>query len=129
MNRQLNFEFVGHTYSMTFPNTGQYLKIHNLKASLAPSYDLLETMGAESEFSNQIVDAASHLTVLCPELVGNLKKPIIELDLEHTIKLVQVYNSIIRPWYNSVMNELFTAQSTAEKLKEGNLEEQIAPGH
>ena len=95
-NRTLNFEFQEHSYSMEFPNNQQYLTIHNLKASLLPQYDLLETMGSESSYATVLADAIAHFTVLSPKLIEDLNKPISQLPMEIGVELVGVYSEIVK---------------------------------
>lgn len=114
-NRTLNFEFQEHSYSMEFPNNQQYLTIHNLKASLLPQYDLLETMGSESSYATVLADAIAHFTVLSPKLIEDLNKPISQLPMEIGVELVGVYSEIVRPWYNDWLNLLFKPKETIEE--------------
>lgn len=117
MNKQLNFEVKGHTFTATFPTTNNYLKIHNLKASLSPHYDALLYMGTESSFATIVVDTIAHLTVMCPELVKSLQKPMSELELSELVELSEVYSSKVRPWYNELMNFIFKAPEELKKTE------------
>ena len=106
-NRTLNFEFEGHSYSLTFPNNQQFLQIHNLKSSLLPNYDNLAFMGIESEYSRLLADAIAHLSILCKDLTKDLNMVMTELPFEQGIKIVDLYTKTFRPWYDEWMNFLF----------------------
>lgn len=119
MNKKLTFELKEHTFSIEFPNNRQYVAIHNMKAMLSPQYESLQYMGAESEFATVIVDAVSHLSVLCPDIIKSLQVlSLMDLDMKATQELVKVYTEKIRPWYNEWLNDLFEVPKAVKVEKE-----------
>lgn len=116
--KTLNFTIEGNSYVINFPTNRQYIAIQNLKAAYASNYAEFQYMGAEPSYAGVLVDAAAHLTILCPQLVENLNKPILDLDLLQGKKLVDCYNDQFRPWYNSTLNFVFGV--TKDDKKEGD---------
>lgn len=95
----------GHTYTVTFPNTGQFIDIENLKSRFGDgmySYLLGSTINAE--YARVLIDAISTFSVLIPELKVDLNvKAIMDLDMLHSSELVQAYKSQYLTWYNENM--------------------------
>lgn len=111
-------EFKGNSYQVNFPNNREYVKIQNLKSLLASNYDSLEYNGPEAMFAQAIVDAESHLSVMCPDLVKSLNKPFGELSLIESREIVTMYTQEVRPWYNELLNFVFGVNKKDEEQKE-----------
>lgn len=104
---QLIFEINEKSYPLVFPNNRQYIAIQNQKAVIASQYAELKYMGAESQFAEQLVDAIAHLSVLAPDLLNDLNKPILDLGLKEGRELVKAYTDSFRPWYNANLDYIF----------------------
>lgn len=112
-SKVLPFKVKDSTYEINFPNNRQFIAIQNLKSVLAPNYETLGFMGAESEWAQSLVEVEAHLTILCPQLIKDLSIKFGDLTLLEGKEIVQCYADQFRPWYNEWLNFIF--KSTKEE--------------
>jgi len=97
------------TYDINFPTNREFIRIQNLKISLASNIDAFKFGGAESSYAEVLVEVESHLSVLCPKLIKDLNKNFGDLTLAEGREITLVYSDVFRPWYNYWLNFVFQA--------------------
>ena len=100
LQKEISFELKGNTYSIKFPNVGQILDIEVLKSSLAKGFysSMQATLNRDSQFALDVVDCQAYLTVLCPQLMKDLKVPFQELQIEEVIEIRSIFVDKILPF-------------------------------
>ena len=116
--KTLNFVVEENTYVINFPSNRQYIAIQDMMSSYARNYAEFQFMGPEPGFAGVLVETAAHLTILCPKLIENLNKPLLDLDLLQGKLLVDCYNEQFRPWYNEALNFVFGVNKEKKKDSE-----------
>lgn len=115
LSRSKQLPFQGKTYSVSFPNNRQFIEIQTMKLALSSQYEGLQFSGVEGGYAQTLIDAISHLRVLCPELEKDLNKNILDLTMEEGLLLVELYNKEFRPWYDELMAFVFKINKTEQK--------------
>lgn len=106
MNKEIVFSVKGNNYKIQFPNIGQFQTIESLKQVLSKGmYSALMSTGTLAANSAlDMIDIESHLTVVCPELVKDLKcERFSDLGLEDYLELKKEYMTQFVPWWNDIM--------------------------
>ena len=108
MKKSISLEIEQITHSINFPNTGEMIRIENIKNELAgheyESYNRSDSSGMIAKIN---IDTIATLTVLCPSLVKDLQvKSLRELELEHQMKLTRWYMKVYFPWYDDILTTL-----------------------
>ena len=109
MKRILNFELVDQSgnkthYIINFPDAGKLLRIEELKAALAPRYKEMEQkQSILSDLALDIVDMQSYFSVLCPQLLKDLRVSLFDLDIVDVIDLRKQYLKQYVPWWNDLI--------------------------
>lgn len=122
LQKQKQIIIEGNTYSIEFPNVGQYLDIENMKMMLTNNtYSaLLQSRLRTAYFAIDLVDAISVMYVLIPGLRKDLNvKNYNELDTFMAKKIVKVYQEQIKPWYDELMNDLLDLDPINEINQDG----------
>lgn len=112
----LQLKFKEKSYTINFPNNGEYLRIQNMKPIISPSYDILRQVGTDGMYAEVITDMIAHFTILCPKLVSDLAKPISELSMSEGKELLSIYNDQFKPWFDKCLSIVFGANK--EEVKE-----------
>lgn len=109
MDEILNFQFNNRNYVIEFPNIGQYRQIDVLKQSLSLGQygNMMRCLTAQSEQSLDSIDMESYFSILCPDLIKDLKiESFNELKLPTYIKLKKQYIDQFVPWWKEIENML-----------------------
>lgn len=106
--KSITIKLKENSYEISFPTTGEYIAIQNLKSSLASNYDTLN-VDAESQWAKTLVNVSAHFMILCPKMIEDLTKPIMELSMIESMEIVKVYTEQFRDWYNEGLNFVFKA--------------------
>lgn len=109
-------------YNLEFPSVGEYIEIETLKTdiSLGKFAQLLSSRTVSSLRAIQIVEIVAILTVLCPQLIEDLKvKSILDLDIQDFIKIMKSYQKDVAPWYKDWFEEFNNIlEDTNKEIKE-----------
>ena len=130
LQKTLTFKLEKSTYTLTFPNVGQFMDIENMRMGLTNGAytDLLRSGLKTSHFQVDLVDALSILMVLVPEirkdlLVTNYN----DLDIFLAKIVVKAYKKDVKPWFDGLMATLLEDDDIPEpleaKAKEGEASE------
>lgn len=99
---------LGNSYMVNFPNVGQFIdiKVQEQKLSKGFSKELLLGTGEDVD-AYLYITAYAHVKVMIPELYRDLKvDDLLQLSLEDFETITKVYLEQIKPWLDSVKNEL-----------------------
>lgn len=117
MNENLIIRFKGKNYDVRYPRIGEYRTIQAMKQTLS-----LNTYGGmthsnliAAEEALDMIDLESYLTVLCPDLVSDLKCSFSELGLLDYKELKEVFKDKFIPWWNKI-EELLRPQPKLNKV-------------
>ena len=89
-------------YEIKFPNAGQLLQIEEMKVALSKNYREMAMKGTIlADLALDIIDMQSHLTILCPTLLTEMKTPLLQMDIADLIQLRDAYEKQFSPWWNS----------------------------
>lgn len=102
-----NLVFVvnGNSYTIKFPNIGNYRTIEAMKQTLsANTYgSMSRSMLVTANEALDAIDMESYLSVLCPKLIEDLKcASFSELSLLDYKMLRNEYKKQFLPWWNSI---------------------------
>ncbi|NCU26939.1 hypothetical protein EOM86_09505 [Candidatus Nomurabacteria bacterium] len=109
MEEKKMFEFGGNTYTIEFPNVGQYLDIEakRIQFSKGTYNGMIQSNLKSSGFALDLVDMAATLSVLCPDLMKDLKSGnLFALGILDAKRLVEAYNQQLRGWMDDWMKIL-----------------------
>lgn len=117
IEREITVEYNGKKFQIKFPNVGQLIDIESLKNGLTGGkYGSLAASGVKSMyFVLDIVDTIAFLTVMCPKLKNFIteedgdKLDYTSMKPETVKKLVDLYKKQILPWFNNIMQQLYSA--------------------
>ena len=82
MNETLNFVVNGNTYAINFPTVGDYYAIEASKQSLSLGFynSLSESSVLSAYNATNMIDIEATLTILCPQLIKDLKCDSFKID-------------------------------------------------
>ena len=109
MNDQLNFKVKGNEYTIKFPNVGNFRRIESLKQALSNGMysSMVGTFTDAAQKAADMVDIESYLTVLCPEILKDLKcESFSDLGLVDFMELQTAYKEQFVPWWRKIMEEV-----------------------
>lgn len=117
IEREITVEYNGKKFQIKFPNVGQLIDIESLKNGLTGGkYGSFAASGVKSMyFVLDIVDTIAFLTVMCPKLKNFIteedgdKLDYTSMKPETVKKLVDLYKKQILPWFNNIMQQLYSA--------------------
>lgn len=117
INENLIIRFKGKNYDVKFPRIGEYRTIQAMKQTLSLNAygGMSRSMMAASEEALDMIDIECYLTVLCPDLVADLKCEISELGLLDYTELREVFKDKFVPWWNKI-EELLRPQPKLNKV-------------
>lgn len=109
MERTKNFKIGERSFIAKFPNVGQLIDLESYKQSLTNGrYGQMAPSGIRSQYyALDLIDAIVFFQVVTPEVgkyfdISNYAN----ISLEKAKPLIEVYQTEIRPWFESTMNEL-----------------------
>lgn len=109
MERTKSFKIGEHSFTAKFPNVGQLIDLESYKQSLTNGrYGQMAASGIRSQYyALDLIDAIVFFQVVVPEVgkyfdISNYAS----ISLEKAKPLIEVYQTEIRPWFESTMNEL-----------------------
>ena len=111
-----NIVFRGRNLSLKYPTVGQMIDIKVIEQQLSRGTfrDLLLGTGEDIDVYIYI-RTFSHIKVLLPELIGDLKvDSLLDLSIDDYQELVDLYSNEIQPWLQNWQ------QSLREKMKAQN---------
>lgn len=109
IERSKTFHVGEKTFEAKFPNVGQIIDMESLKQALTNNrYGVMAASGIASMYmALDMVDAIAFLQVCVPSVAKYYDiKNYTALEPEKIQDLVTAYTQEIKPWYDSVMNEL-----------------------
>lgn len=111
LQREFTFKVKDNKYRVSIPNPGQLLAIETEKASISMGIyrNIMAANTIGSNYALDIVDMQAYLSVLVPDLLKDLKAPILELDLLDFNQLKKEYSEQFIPWVNSWMSMINAA--------------------
>lgn len=107
--KQISFDLEGQRYEIKFPTVGQFIDIENMQMGLTNGNygELIKSGLKKSYYTVDLVDAISILYVLVPKLREDLNvRSYIDLDMFLAKKLVKVFKTDIKPWFDELLAEL-----------------------
>lgn len=109
MQRSKVLKIKGNEYMVQIPTIGQLRDIENSKVALTPYYkELVITNTIMSNWVLDLVDMSAYFSVLCPQLLKDLKAPIEQLDLFDFKELREDYQAQFVPWLNGFITAMQT---------------------
>ena len=115
LNSTLQLKVLENTYTVEFPDNGQYLRIQNMKIVISPAYDSLRSVGDQGGYAELLTDMEAHFSVLCPDLIKSLGKPIPKLSMTEGRELVKAYTEQFEPWYQEQLGIVFEVNKEVDK--------------
>jgi len=106
MNREIVLLVLGNSYSIKFPTVGQFQAIESLKQVISKGMysSLMSTNTVSANASLDMIDIEAYLTVLCPQLLKDLKcDSFINLGVEDYMVIKEAYDKQFIPWWNDIM--------------------------
>jgi hypothetical protein len=102
---EVEINFKGNKYKLSFPNSGQFADIELLKSSLSSNnYSGLFGSTLNAEWARYLIDTVATFNILIPDLNKDLNsKGVLELPLQESMLLVKEYKKTYLPWYNEWM--------------------------
>lgn len=101
LTRECLFNLKGNSYSVRFPSVNDFIQIESRRMNLTNGtygYMLQSTL-ITSGLALDMVDMVATLTVLCPDIIKDLKvNTILELDLIDSKELMTAYNEQVKVW-------------------------------
>lgn len=114
IRKPLNFNVKGNSYKVTTPTAGQLWDIEEMKARLSNGHygNVLRNRTFWSEYNLDTIDMFSYITVLCPELIEDLKVDTWkDLDPFDLAELKKQYKSQFLPWLTALNKALKSAET------------------
>lgn len=131
IERHLSFKVKGNTYTVQFPTVAQFIDIESTKAKLA-SNGYNQMIKANTLLSNKaldFVDMTSYLTVLCPELMKDLKaQSILHMDIFDAKELMKAYSEQFVPWLNEWQKVLSEIEPVKKEEQVDDFDSELAEG-
>lgn len=108
LQEEIKFTVKGHEYTVKFPTVGQYYSIEALKQSLGRgNYNTMVQSPLQSvQDALDMIDIEATLTVMCPDLIKDLKVSITELDIRDYLDIKKAYVQQVAPFFRSVNDVL-----------------------
>jgi hypothetical protein len=99
------------SYTVTYPNVGQKIKIEALKQELTEGqYGNMSSSLLQVQWDAlEMVDVIAYFSVLIPQLIKDSKVSLRELDQQDFKELISVYKDKFVPWYNN-WNEIIKSK-------------------
>ena len=103
------FKVKGNEYPIEFPSVGKFRRIETLKQILSSNTynSLSNTFTTEAQQAADTVDIESALTVLCPDLLKDLKCNSFEdLGFADYMELRKCYVEQFVPWWTGILKQV-----------------------
>jgi len=100
---ELKLEVEGNTYVIKVPTPGDMIDIERMKMILSGGYysEMIRTNTLSAQESLMIIDIQSHFSILCPELMKDIKcEDVRKLYIEDYKELRDIYVNQFLPWWN-----------------------------
>ena len=99
---EISISFKDRSYTVKFPNSGQFIDIEILKSNLSGgSYKNLFGSTVSAQWARYYIDTVSTFNVLLPNLIEGLNTDsILNLSMTDSMPLVREYKDKFLPWYN-----------------------------
>lgn len=128
LNRSVSFSVKGNNYQVSYPNVAQFIDIETTKARLSSDqYSKMAQIGTLMQIrALDYIDMVAYLTVLCPQLIKDLKAPILSLDIFDAKELLTVFKKDVEPWigaWQGVLSEITPQEQEVEKENDWSDEE------
>lgn len=107
----------GQSFTLSYPNVGQYIDIKVLESKLAQGQvqQLVSATPAHLD-AYLFITTYAHFTVLCPELLSKLKvNSLLDLSIDDFEELSEVYLKEIQPWLDSIKKEMKQGMKDAKE--------------
>lgn len=107
-NKIVQLKIQDRSYSVSYPNVGQFYQIESLKLQLSNGYyNSLVLLGTKSALSAlDMIDIEATLSVMVPQLIKDLKvKNFGELGIADFSEIRKAYEEVVVPLFKEV-NEL-----------------------
>lgn len=121
IEREHAIEFKGVKIIVKFPNVGQLIDIEAAKQALTNNkYGAMASSGVKSMiYALDIVDALVFVQIMCPKIKMMMDAAdFTSLSPEDTEDLVMVYKTQIMPWYQKVLDQLYSSSNGKPKGNE-----------
>jgi len=117
-SKDLKIEIKGNSYTIAFPNTGQFIDIASLKTKIAREYESFSGgTDYNMSYAKVLVDMIATFNVLLPELKKDLNiTGILSLSLLESRQLLDPYIEIYLPWITEYL-DIVTAMRTKDVEK------------
>jgi len=115
ISKELILTIKGNTYSVAWPNIGNFQRIESLKQVLSNGMyaSLMSVPTVSSSEALDMIDMEAFFTVLIPQLIKDLKcNSFGELGIEDYKELHEVYEEKFVPWWSSILELLRPALKT-----------------
>jgi hypothetical protein len=127
MQRKITIAVNGKNYTLPRPNNGQILDIETLKHKLSKGLysQMVYSNVVASQNAVNIIDMMSHMAVLCPEILTDLKIDMSKLDIVDSLPLLKVYMKDVHPWvteYQTFMQKVTNFLKVKNEEGEGSEE-------
>ena len=107
-------------YNLSFPTIGEYLEIESrrMKLSNGTYSQMMRSILVSSGVAMDMIDMAATLSVLCPEIMKDLKtQSLLDLDLFDGKELMDAYNRDVKAWVDTWMGIITKATTKDEADK------------
>lgn len=118
MNEKTILKIGSKEYTVGFPTVGEFYQIEAMKQTLSRgNYTAMVTNPiASSQLALDMIDIEATLTVLCPDLIKDLKvDSISKLDVRDFKVIRDAYNTAIVPFFKEMMSMLSGVASDEDK--------------
>ena len=115
LNENLIFKLKGKQYTIAFPRVGEYRSIEAMKQTLSMNTysSMYRAMMASTEEAMDMVDIEAYLSVLCPDVIKDLKcNSLSDLGLLDYKELKTAFKGQFIPWWNEIENLLHPQPKT-----------------
>jgi hypothetical protein len=118
LQEEVKFVVKGHEYTIKYPTVGQYYNIEALKQSLGRgNYNMMLQSPLRSvQDALDMIDIEATLTIMCPDLIKDLKVPITELDVRDFVAVKDAYIKQVAPFFKSINDALHGDAGISENV-------------
>lgn len=118
LQEEVKFIVKGHEYTIKYPTVGQYYNIEALKQSLGRgNYNMMLQSPLRSvQDALDMIDIEATLTIMCPDLIKDLKVPITELDVRDFVAVKDAYIKQVAPFFKSINDALHGGAGISENV-------------
>lgn len=105
MLSEISIQIKGNTYTVAYPNVGEYYRIEAMKQVLGKGFynTLAQTPTNSANHALDMIDIEATLTILCPKLIENLKvKSFQDLGISDYKEIRKVYSDEIYPFIKKI---------------------------